>query len=98
MGEVTGGRAEKPRAGDDEKRGITENTGAREDGAGERVTGKSPPPPPYQGLTKIIYRRYIQGLEKLLKSQDLQQYFVPCFGLLVVVFISDYNTGEGALA
>lgn len=47
MGEVTGGRAEKPRAGDDEKRGITENTGAREDGAGERVTGKSPPPPPY---------------------------------------------------
>lgn len=31
MGEVTGGRAEKPRAGDDEKRGMTENTGARED-------------------------------------------------------------------
>lgn len=47
MGEVTGGRAEKPRAGDDEKSGITENTGAREDGAGERVTGKKPSPAPH---------------------------------------------------
>lgn len=46
MGEVTGGRAEKPRSGDDEKRGITENTGAREGSEGGRVTGKIPPPPP----------------------------------------------------